>query len=102
MVATMLWLTWFRALRPLKRFAKSQKSCNDLLQTQVTKEERDGVIAVIRLKPLRFQKRQGTSFGFSCANDRLEVLGDIVEELGRLRDEALAIERDCSLRGCVR
>lgn len=63
-----------------------------LVANPAFKEERDGVIAAL-VETAKVSKEAGNLIRLLCANDRLEVLSDIVEELGRLRDEALAIER---------
>ena len=63
-----------------------------LVANPAFKQERDGVIAAL-VETAKVSKEAGNLIRLLCANDRLDVLGDIVEELGRLRDEALAIER---------
>ena len=63
-----------------------------LVTNPAFKEERDSVIAQV-IENAKVSKEAGNLIRLLCANDRLDVLSDIVVELGRLRDEALAIER---------
>lgn len=63
-----------------------------LVTNPAFKNERDAVIAEV-IKTANISKEAGNLVRLLCANDRLGALEAIVEELGRLRDEALAIER---------
>jgi len=63
-----------------------------LVANPAFKTEREGVVKAL-IEAAKLSKEASNLVRVLGANDRLDVLDDIVVELGRLRDEALSIER---------